>query len=224
MELGQWVVPGTQVAKVMLSRRREAVLRIPADRAGQVRVGQRAEVRTSLGSSNRNIPGRVRRVAPGSGSGHGRRRGRARRHLARERPPRSRRRRTDRDTTPRVCSSDAPPERLAGGGGCAASQAGCGRVGASCEDEGWTAIGGRGGGVGGIGGGGRGCLVGYGQVFGERGGGVGVRGGCSCGWQQGSRRAAAPARGYAEPDRVRRNCRTPAHHIAGVAASQCNSK
>jgi HlyD family secretion protein len=69
VELGQWVVPGTQVAKVMLSRRLEAVLRIPADRAGQVRVGQRAEVRTSLGSSNRNIPGRVRRVAPAAALG-----------------------------------------------------------------------------------------------------------------------------------------------------------
>jgi HlyD family secretion protein len=69
VELGQWVVPGTQVAKVMLSRRLQAVLRIPADRAGQVRVGQRAEVRTSLGSSNRNIPGHVRRVAPAAALG-----------------------------------------------------------------------------------------------------------------------------------------------------------
>jgi multidrug resistance efflux pump len=69
VELGQWVVPGTQVAKVMLSSRLQAVLRIPADRAGQVRVGQRAEVRTSLGSSNHDIPGHVRRVAPAAAQG-----------------------------------------------------------------------------------------------------------------------------------------------------------
>jgi HlyD family secretion protein len=69
VELGQWVVPGTQVAKVMLSRQLYAVLRIPADRIGQVRVGQRAEVRTSLGASNHDIPGRVRSVAPAAEQG-----------------------------------------------------------------------------------------------------------------------------------------------------------
>lgn len=69
VELGQWVVPGTPVAKVMLTRQLHAVLRVPADRAGRVRVGQRAEVRTSLGTESQSIAGTVRRVAPAAHQG-----------------------------------------------------------------------------------------------------------------------------------------------------------
>lgn len=70
VEPGQWVVPGTAVAKVIVSRKLQAELRIPAERAGAIRVGQAAEV--STGSAHHGLSllrGRVRRVAPAANEG-----------------------------------------------------------------------------------------------------------------------------------------------------------
>jgi multidrug efflux pump subunit AcrA (membrane-fusion protein) len=70
VELGQWVVPGTAVAKVIVSRRLQAELRIPAEQAGGIRVGQPAQIRTGYGSSkDATLAGRVRRVAPAASQG-----------------------------------------------------------------------------------------------------------------------------------------------------------
>jgi len=65
VEPGQWVVPGAPVAKLRVSERLEAVLRIPADEVGAVEVGQPVLVRTGYGRGPEGtISGRVRRVAP----------------------------------------------------------------------------------------------------------------------------------------------------------------
>jgi multidrug efflux pump subunit AcrA (membrane-fusion protein) len=65
VEPGQWVVPGAPVAKLRVSERLEAVLRVPTDEVGAVRVDQRALVRTGFGrSSDGSVEGRVRRIAP----------------------------------------------------------------------------------------------------------------------------------------------------------------
>jgi multidrug efflux pump subunit AcrA (membrane-fusion protein) len=65
VEPGQWVVPGAPVAKLRVSERLEAVLRIPADEVGAVEVGQLVRVRTGYGRGPEGtITGRVRRVAP----------------------------------------------------------------------------------------------------------------------------------------------------------------
>jgi HlyD family secretion protein len=65
VEPGQWVVPGAPVAKLRVSDRLEAVLRIPADEVGAVRADQRVLVRTSFGRGPEGtIEGRVRRIAP----------------------------------------------------------------------------------------------------------------------------------------------------------------
>jgi multidrug efflux pump subunit AcrA (membrane-fusion protein) len=65
VEPGQWVVPGAPVAKLKVSERLEAVLRIPADEVGAVEVGQPVRVRTGYGRGPEgSISGRVRRVAP----------------------------------------------------------------------------------------------------------------------------------------------------------------
>jgi HlyD family secretion protein len=65
VEPGQWVVPGAPVAKLRVSDRLEAVLRIPADEVGAVRADQRVLVRTRFGRGPEGtIEGRVRRIAP----------------------------------------------------------------------------------------------------------------------------------------------------------------
>jgi HlyD family secretion protein len=70
VEPGQWVVPGATVAKLMVSERLEAVLRIPAEQVGAVAEGQRAEVRTGFGRAQEGlIAGHVRRVAPSAAQG-----------------------------------------------------------------------------------------------------------------------------------------------------------
>jgi HlyD family secretion protein len=70
VELGQWVVPGTAVAKVIVSRRLQAELRIAAERAGQIQVGQAAQIETGAGNARDwTIRGRVRRVAPAASEG-----------------------------------------------------------------------------------------------------------------------------------------------------------
>jgi HlyD family secretion protein len=65
VEPGQWVVPGAPVAKLRVSERLEAVLRIPADEVGAVEVAQHVLIRTGFGRGTEGtIQGRVRRVAP----------------------------------------------------------------------------------------------------------------------------------------------------------------
>jgi RND family efflux transporter MFP subunit len=65
VEPGQWVVPGAPVAKLRVSERLEAVVRIPADQVGAVEAGQRVIVRTGFGRDpDASIEGRVRRIAP----------------------------------------------------------------------------------------------------------------------------------------------------------------
>jgi HlyD family secretion protein len=65
VEPGQWVLPGAAVAKLRISDRLEALLRIPADEVGAVALEQRVLVRTGFGRAPEgNIPGRVRRIAP----------------------------------------------------------------------------------------------------------------------------------------------------------------
>jgi multidrug resistance efflux pump len=65
VEPGQWVLPGAAVAKLMISERLEAVLRIPADEVGAVAAGQPVLVHTGFArSAEGTIGGRVRRVAP----------------------------------------------------------------------------------------------------------------------------------------------------------------
>ena len=65
VEPGQWVLPGAAVAKLMVSERLEAVLRIPADEVGAVAPGQPVLVRTGFSRAPEGkIQGRVRRIAP----------------------------------------------------------------------------------------------------------------------------------------------------------------
>ena len=65
VERGQWVVPGTNVARVILSNRLKAELKIPEEQAGGIVVGQAATIDT--GSSTAN--GHVRRVASAASEG-----------------------------------------------------------------------------------------------------------------------------------------------------------
>lgn len=65
VELGQWVVPGTVVAKVIVSERLKAELRIPEEQAGGIAVGQVASIDTRSGT----IPGHVRRIASAATQG-----------------------------------------------------------------------------------------------------------------------------------------------------------
>lgn len=65
VEPGQWVLPGAAVAKLMVSERLEAVLRIPADEVGAVAPGQPVIVHTGFGRTPEGtIGGHVRRIAP----------------------------------------------------------------------------------------------------------------------------------------------------------------
>jgi HlyD family secretion protein len=70
VELGQWVVPGTPVAKVIVDRQLEAELRVPAEQAGAISVGQAASINTGFGQARTSsIAGHVRRVAPAASQG-----------------------------------------------------------------------------------------------------------------------------------------------------------
>jgi len=58
------------VAKVIVDQTLQAELRIPAEQAGQLSVGQPAQIRTGFGHANEStITGRVRRVAPAAHEG-----------------------------------------------------------------------------------------------------------------------------------------------------------
>ena len=65
VELGQWVVPGTNVARVIISDRLKAELKIPEEQAGGVVVGQPATIDTRSGT----VTGHVRRVASAASQG-----------------------------------------------------------------------------------------------------------------------------------------------------------
>jgi HlyD family secretion protein len=65
LELGQWVTPGTLLAKVVQPGDLKAELRIPETQAKDVALGQTVAVDTRNGI----VPGRVRRVAPAASQG-----------------------------------------------------------------------------------------------------------------------------------------------------------
>jgi HlyD family secretion protein len=65
LELGQWVVPGTLLAKVVQPGELKAELRIPETQAKDVALGQRVEIDTRNGI----VPGHVRRVNPAASQG-----------------------------------------------------------------------------------------------------------------------------------------------------------
>ena len=65
LQLGQWVVPGLVLAKVVQPGRLKAVLRIPETQAPDVRIGQRAMIDTRNGIA----PGRVVRIDPAAQGG-----------------------------------------------------------------------------------------------------------------------------------------------------------
>ncbi len=65
LELGQWVTPGTVLAKVVKPERLKAELRIAETQARDIQVGQRAQVDTRNGI----VEGQVSRVAPAASQG-----------------------------------------------------------------------------------------------------------------------------------------------------------
>ncbi|HVP62398.1 MAG TPA: HlyD family efflux transporter periplasmic adaptor subunit [Myxococcaceae bacterium] len=65
LELGQWVVPGTLLAKVVQPGELKAELRIPETQAKDVALGEHVEIDTRNGI----VPGHVRRVNPAASQG-----------------------------------------------------------------------------------------------------------------------------------------------------------
>ena len=65
LQLGQWVVPGMVLARVVQPSRLKAVLRVPETQATEIRLGQRATIDTRNGL----IQGRVVRIDPASQNG-----------------------------------------------------------------------------------------------------------------------------------------------------------
>lgn len=65
LQLGQWVVPGQVLAKVVQPLRLKAVIRVPETQAQEVRLGQQAKIDTRTGM----VMGRVIRIDPASTSG-----------------------------------------------------------------------------------------------------------------------------------------------------------
>jgi hypothetical protein len=65
LELGQWVVPGTVLAKVVKPERLKAVLRVSEVQAKDVAVGQTARIDTHSGV----VSGHVARIAPAASQG-----------------------------------------------------------------------------------------------------------------------------------------------------------
>ncbi|HWU91073.1 MAG TPA: HlyD family efflux transporter periplasmic adaptor subunit [Kofleriaceae bacterium] len=65
VELGQWVVPGTNVARVIISDRLKAELKVPEEQAGGIVVGHAATIDTRSGTAK----GQVRRVASAASQG-----------------------------------------------------------------------------------------------------------------------------------------------------------
>ncbi|HZI05381.1 MAG TPA: HlyD family efflux transporter periplasmic adaptor subunit, partial [Archangium sp.] len=65
LELGQWVTPGTVLAKVVKPEKLKAELRIAETQARDIQAGQRAEVDTRNGI----VEGTVARIAPAASQG-----------------------------------------------------------------------------------------------------------------------------------------------------------
>lgn len=65
LQLGQWVVPGLVLAKVVQPTRLKAVIRVPETQANDVQIGQRAAIDTRNGI----VMGRVVRMDPASQNG-----------------------------------------------------------------------------------------------------------------------------------------------------------
>ena len=65
LELGQWVNPGMELARVAQPGRLKAVIRVPETQARDITVGQKATVDTRQGI----VPGRVMRIDPASSQG-----------------------------------------------------------------------------------------------------------------------------------------------------------
>lgn len=65
LELGQWVNPGMELARVAQPGRLKAVIRVPETQARDIAVGQKATVDTRNGV----VPGRVMRIDPASTQG-----------------------------------------------------------------------------------------------------------------------------------------------------------
>jgi HlyD family secretion protein len=65
LEVGQWVTPGTEMAKVVKPERLKAVLRVPEVQAKDVAPGLKVEIDTRNGI----VPGHVSRVAPSAAQG-----------------------------------------------------------------------------------------------------------------------------------------------------------
>jgi multidrug resistance efflux pump len=65
LELGQWVVPGTVLAKVVKPEKLKAVLRVPETQAKDIALGQRVVVDTKNGT----VPGHVARIATAATQG-----------------------------------------------------------------------------------------------------------------------------------------------------------
>jgi multidrug resistance efflux pump len=65
LELGQWVVPGQQLARVAQPGKLKAVLRVPETQARDIVIGQQVQVDTRTGDARTSvIPGRVFRIDP----------------------------------------------------------------------------------------------------------------------------------------------------------------
>lgn len=65
LELGQWVNPGMELARVAQPGRLKAVIRVPETQARDIAVGQKATIDTRNGV----VPGRVMRIDPASQQG-----------------------------------------------------------------------------------------------------------------------------------------------------------
>jgi multidrug resistance efflux pump len=65
LELGQWVTPGSLLAKVVKPERLKAIVRIPETQARDVALQQKAEIDTRNGV----VTGQVRRIAPSANQG-----------------------------------------------------------------------------------------------------------------------------------------------------------
>lgn len=65
LQLGQWVVPGIVLAKVVQPSRLKAVIRVPETQANDVQIGQKASIDTRNGI----VTGRVVRMDPASQNG-----------------------------------------------------------------------------------------------------------------------------------------------------------
>ena len=69
LEIGQWVLPGTILAKVVDPRRLKAVIKIPETQARDVDIGQTAVIDTRVDARSGEVHGRVSRIDPAAVEG-----------------------------------------------------------------------------------------------------------------------------------------------------------